>query len=88
MENHFYVPSKCPKHKGEYLKLKTLIIKTIDNKRGVGLMFEYCEKSNKYFDGKKLVEEKEIALQMINNSKINKKKYSLEEITITMPRSA
>ncbi len=89
MIDYRYIPRKCPEHEGEHLRPRTLIIKTIDDEEGMGYpTFEYCEKSDKYFDGKKLVGEKEIALQRINNLETNKKKYSLEEITVTIPQSA
>ena len=72
---------ECPKHKGEFLSIKNLIIKSPEYPEGEGMsFFNYCKKENKYHDNKKFVSAEETALNFIN--KRYNKNYKLSEIEV------
>ena len=82
---------ECPKHKGEFLSMKNLIIKYPQNTQGFGHpFFNYCEKENKFYNGKEFVSKEEIALEFVNEyykrkyliPRIFKGKYKLSEIEV------
>ena len=83
MKNFMYSPKECPFHKGEYLEIKNLIIKTPDEPNGIGEpFFNYCKRSDKFSYNGKLLSKEEMALEVVN--KRYKKNYKLSDIEAIM----
>ena len=56
---------KCPEHKGEFLKIKNILIKYPSCPEGEIVPINYCPKSKKYLSEGKLVPVKEAALKAL-----------------------
>lgn len=77
-----YVPSECPEHQGEYLKMTSLFVKYPSCPKGMQIPFmEYCPQSGKYLISKnKLGSKEEAVLNFL--SKNHGKKLKLSEIEV------
>ena len=80
MENYAESIPKCPVHEGEFLERKSVGVFHPSMPDGEIVPLDYCLKSNKYFDGEKLVPLKEAALKGILFGDTSKLK--LEDITV------